>query len=351
VTPTGREPSRATRLAFAYPELLLVLVAAVVGLTVGRPLRWADDHQGINILLFVLVFATAVTVSTDALGRLRSAWPQLTAALAVGALVLAPVSWLASRVVTAGSLRHGIMAIGLAPCEIASVATTGLAGGDPHLAAAVLIGSTALSVALAGPWLSFEAGSAPVHSAHILVDLALVVAVPLAAGLVLQAKTATTDRVEATATTDRQEATGSRVATGALGGLVRRAKTAITVHREATPTWVATGALGGLVALVAAEVHLGTAYLAVLGAVAIIVGVSAVIGAALGRTTTPQRATPLLLTISMRDFAIAAGLATAAFGPSAAAPLGVYGVVVIVWGTAVAGRMRAKQAGVPPGRS
>ena len=44
----------------------------------------------------------------------------------------------------------------------------------------------------------------------------------------------------------------------------------------------------------------------------------------------------------MRDFAIAAGLAAAAFGPAAAAPLGLYGVAVLVWGTAVAGVLRQR---------
>ena len=42
----------------------------------------------------------------------------------------------------------------------------------------------------------------------------------------------------------------------------------------------------------------------------------------------------------LRDFAIAAGIASAAFGAAAAAPLGLYGIVVLVWGTAVAGRLR-----------
>jgi len=68
----------------------------------------------------------------------------------------------------------------------------------------------------------------------------------------------------------------------------------------------------------------------------------AVAGRALGtRTTRPARAA-LLLTTSMRDFAIAAGLATAAFGPAAAAPLGLYGIIVLVWGTATAGFTRRR---------
>ena len=56
-------------------------------------------------------------------------------------------------------------------------------------------------------------------------------------------------------------------------------------------------------------------------------------------------ASALLLTTSMRDFAIAAGLAAAAFG-AAAAPLGLYGILVLVWGTAAAGALR-RRAAVP----
>ena len=39
-------------------------------------------------------------------------------------------AWAASRLVSAGSLRDGVMVAGLAPCEIASVATTAMAGGE-----------------------------------------------------------------------------------------------------------------------------------------------------------------------------------------------------------------------------
>jgi hypothetical protein len=54
----------------------------------------------------------------------------------------------------------------------------------------------------------------------------------------------------------------------------------------------------------------------------------------------------VLLTTSMRDFAIAAGLVTAAFGPAASAPLGLYGILVLVWGTAAAGFLRKRAAGL-----
>ena len=47
-----------------------MLAAAIVGLTAQRPLAWLAGHQGINVLLAILVFATAVTIDPAALRRL-----------------------------------------------------------------------------------------------------------------------------------------------------------------------------------------------------------------------------------------------------------------------------------------
>jgi predicted Na+-dependent transporter len=69
------------------------------------------------------------------------------------------------------------------------------------------------------------------------------------------------------------------------------------------------------------------------------VGLGLVVSRRAGRPAGPA----LLLTLSMRDFAIAAGLASAAFGPSAAAPLGLYGIVVLLWGTGAAGFLRVSR--------
>ena len=38
----------------------------------------------------------------------------------------------------------------------------------------------------------------------------------------------------------------------------------------------------------------------------------------------------------MRDFAVAAGIAASAFGAAAAAPLGIYGLLVLIFGSAAA---------------
>jgi small basic protein len=58
------------RFAGTYPELIAVLIAALIGLSVQAPLAWLSDHQGINVLLAILVFATALTIEPAALRRL-----------------------------------------------------------------------------------------------------------------------------------------------------------------------------------------------------------------------------------------------------------------------------------------
>ena len=292
---------------------MAVVVAAVIGLSVQHPLAWADRHNGINVLLAILVLATAVTVDAGAFGALRSARWRLLAALGLGIAVLPALSWAVAQIVPAGSLRQGVMVIGLAPCEIASVATTRMARGQPALSAVALVGSTVLAVALAGPILSLEAAGATVHPAHIISNLALVVALPLAAGIALRTRWPAVARVEPVSNS------------------------------------VATAAVALLVALIAAQVHLGLDYFSVLGASLLFLAATAALGWALGLRAPPSASVALLLTTSMRDFAIAAGLASAAFGAAAAAPLGLYGIVVLVWGTAVAGALRKRPGTTLPG--
>ena len=170
-----------------YPELAAVLAAAVIGLSVQRPLAWLAARQGINVLLAVLVFATAVTIEPAALRRAASAWQRLLAALAIGATVLPALSWAVAHMVPAGPLRNGVLTVGLAPCEIASVATTAMARGEAAIAAGALIGSTVVAVAIAGPILALEAGHAGFSPGGVIVNLALVVALPLAVGIALRA--------------------------------------------------------------------------------------------------------------------------------------------------------------------
>jgi predicted Na+-dependent transporter len=206
------------------------------------------------------------------------------------------------------------MTVGLAPCEIASVATTSMAGGEAAISAGVLIGSTIAAVAVAGPLLSLESGHASVHPTHIVANLALIVALPLAAGIAIRAARPAVVRAE----------------------------------RAATTTAVVT--VAALVALIAGEVHLSVSYLATAAALAVFLAGSAVVGRLVGLGSSRPVTTAVLLTTSMRDFAIAAGIAASAFGSAAAAPLGLYGVMVLVWGTAVAGKLRRGDAEPAPVR-
>jgi predicted Na+-dependent transporter len=289
-----------------YRELAIVAVAAAVGLTVQSPLAWVVRHQGIDIFLVILVFFTALTIEPHTLRELPAAWRRLSVALLAGIIVLPALSWLVAHLVTAGHLRDGVMTIGLAPCEIASIATTAMAGGDVALAGGLLLGSTLLTVALAGPILAVEASGTSLDPWHILVNLLCIVALPLGAGL-------------------------------ACRGTLRLPRPVI----DAAST-VSTLSVAALVALVASEVHFARSYVAVLLAVVAFVVASAAVGVLAGRGAGRRVRGALLLTSSMRDFAIAAGLATAAFGPAAAAPLGLYGIAVLIWGTGGAGYMRAR---------
>jgi predicted Na+-dependent transporter len=317
-------PSRIRAIAVGYPELIAVLAAAIIGLTVQRPLAWLADHQGINVLLAILVFATAVTVDPAALRRLVSAWRSLLVALVVGITVLPALAWAVSRIVGVGPLRDGVLTVGLAPCEIASVATTAMAAGEAAVSVGVLIGSTLAAVALAGPILTLEAGHAGVSPGGIIANLALVVALPLAVGL---AARACAEAPQASAATHR---------------LLAATRVLATPRAERVASRTALAAVAALVALIAAEIHLSSAYLAVAAALLLFLLGSALVGRALGARADGPSATALLLTTSMRDFAIAAGLAAAAFGPTAAAPLGLYGVAVLIWGTAAAGILRQR---------
>ena len=322
-------PSRIRAIVAGYPELIAVLVAAVIGLTVQRPLAWLAGHQGINVLLAILVLATAVTIDPAALRRLASTWRTLFIALVVGITVLPALSWAVSRVVAAGALRDGVLVVGLAPCEIASVATTAMAGGEAAVSAGALIGSTVAAVALAGPILTLEAGHAGVSPGGIIANLALVVALPLAVGLAARACA---------------ELPANHVSSSAAARLLAATRVLSTDRAERVASRTALAAVAALVALIAAEIRLSGAYLAVAAALLLFLLGSALVGRALGARAARPTATALLLTTSMRDFAIAAGLAAAAFGPAAAAPLGLYGVAVLVWGTAVAGVLRQRTA-------
>jgi predicted Na+-dependent transporter len=230
----------------------------------------------------------------------------MTLALVLGITVLPVLAWADGFLVHAGPLRDGVLTIGLAPCEIASIAMTAAAGGEVALTGGILIGSTVCTVALSGPILGLEVAHAVVHPAHIITNLALVVILPLLAALLLRIRLPLPASLE-----------GAAAGTGAV-------------------------AVAGLVALIASQVHFALAYVGVVAAIALFMGATIGVGIVMAKRTAREIGRSLLLTVSMRDFAIAAGLAAAAFGPKAAAPLGLYGIAVLAWGTGCAGFLRAR---------
>jgi predicted Na+-dependent transporter len=298
----------ATRAARAAEELVLVVVVAAFSLAVPEPARVVLDHRGLDACLAALVLVTALTIPLSRVTGLRARSRRLLAALAASTLVLPALSWAVARLVTAASLRRGVTVVGVAPTEIASVAATSLAAGDAGVSAALLVASTLVTIGGAGIALRALGGAGPFDAAGLVGHLALIVGAPLLIGLFLRAR---------------------------VGAVVRA---------EEQLTRVSLALVTVLVWLVASQVRLSSAYFGVTAALVLFLAGSAAVGVVLGWRATPPVATAVLLSTSMRDFAIAAGIAVAAYGVSASAPLALYGVLVLVWGLLVAALRRT----VPP---
>lgn len=286
------------------PRLLtpLALLAAALGLVVPSTGVAARS----DVLLAVLVLASALGISWTQLVRLRTRAGTL-ALLSVAPLVtLAGVAWLLGRAFDP-SVRDGLLAVGLSSAEVASVGLVALAGADATIALGAVTGSLVLA-ALVGPaaigWLS--ASAAHVSSAHLLVRFALVVLAPLAAGVAARSAPALAAPLQ------RLDGEREGVAALAVAALVYAALS---------------GAHGAH--------QLGAAVLAG-GAFLIVSACLAELWRRAARRS--PAALPGALSIAMRDFAVAAALATQAFGTAAGAVPGVYGVLMLVGGAITAGR-------------
>ena len=277
-----------------------MLVVAALGIFVPGPGRRAEAADGILIALAVLVFCTGTSMTFAEMGAVRTAGRRLAAVLAVTTAGLPVLAWLASHLVSGAAARGGILAAGVAPAEVASVALTGLAGGDAVLAAGLLAASTILTVLLAGPILSLAGAHSAASQLSLLVTLALVVALPLALGSALRSA-------------------------DPFGG------------REQPLTRVL-GTVSLLVLLwqVASQIEVRSGEASVLLALLAYLAGGAALGWLLARGAPTERRTAIVLTTAMRDFAVAAGIAASAFGAAAAAPLGIYGLLVLIFGSAAA---------------
>jgi BASS family bile acid:Na+ symporter len=178
------------------------------------------------------------------------------------------------------------------------VALCVIAGGEAAVCATLLAASTIITVVAAGPILSLLGASVTVSSAGLLGNLAVVIALPLAAGMAL--------------------------------------RTVWSPRDDAVIRLVTVLALLLLLWQVASQIRLDSAYVTVIVALLGYVAGSAALGWVLALRAPAGQATAVLLPVALRDFAVAAGIATAAFGPAAAAPLGAYGVLVLLAGSVTA---------------
>lgn len=284
-------PRALTPLALAAAALAIVVPSAAVA---GRS----------DALLALLVLATALGIPWSAIADLRR-HARTVAVLSVAPLVvLAAVAWALGRPFDA-NIRDGLLAVGLSSSEVASVGLVALAGADATIALGAVIGSLVLAALLGPAAIGALAGHAG-HggTGHLLGRFALVVIVPLIAGVAVRSLPAAGPRLA------RRDAEREGVAAVTV---------AVLVYAALSGTDGAHG-LGG--ALVAAVLFLS---------------VSALLGELWRRSTAPAVAVPGALTIGMRDFAVAAALATQGFGSAAGAVPGVYGVVMLLAGSAAAG--------------
>jgi len=302
-----------TAAALERSLLPLVIVVAAAGIGVSGPGRALSARHGIDVALAVLVFATGLSLRLADLGAVRAAWRRLLLVLVVSTALLPVLAWAASQLITGPVLRSGMQTVGVAPAEVATVALCVLAGGEAALCAVLLIMSTLVTVLAAGPILSMLGAPVAVSPGGLLSTLVLIIALPLAAGLA----------VRAAWTPGRGPDGGLRI---------------LTVIALLVLLWQ-----------VASQIRLDAGYLRVIAALVAYIAASAVLGRLLSVRLGRRRAVAVLLPVAMRDFAVAAGIAAAAFGPAAAAPLGAYGVLVLLAGSGVThlARRGAAAAGRP----
>jgi predicted Na+-dependent transporter len=305
-----------------------VLVVAALGVGFPVPGRRAEAADGILIALAVLVFCTGTSMTFAEMGAVRTAGRRLAVVLPATTVGLPVLAWLASHLVSGTAARGGILSAGVAPAEVASVALTGLAGGDAVLAAGLLAASTILTVLLAGPILSLAGAHSAASQLSLLVTLALVVALPLALGSALRS---------ADPFGGREQPLTRVLGTVSLLVLLWQVASQIQVRASeagvllALLVYLAGGAALGWLLARGAGAAAGPAAGAAAGPAS-----GTATGPASGAAAGPDRRTAIVLTTAMRDFAVAAGIAASAFGAAAAAPLGIYGLLVLIFGSAAA---------------
>ena len=290
------------KILVAAPRALTPLALAAVVLALAVPSGPVARRSDGLLALLVLVTALGITpteLRDDVLAH-RTSIAILSAAPLV---VLSLAAWAIGRPFD-DQVRDGLLAVGASSSELATVGLVTLAGADATVALATVAGSLVVS-ALLGPVAIGVLAGHPVHggTVHLLGRFALVVIAPLVAGVALRSA-----RPRIAAWDPEREG----IAALAVAVLVYAALSG-------------TAGAHGLDSALAASL----AFLAV----------SALLGTIWRRTTRRPVAIPGALRVAMRDFAVAAALASQACGPRAGAVPGVYGVVMLLAGSAAAGRL------------
>lgn len=280
--------------------LPLALLAGLVALI--RPSGALAENS--DLILALLVLATALGIAPERFSELGRRWRLVLALSVVPFAVLAPTAWAIGRPFESPA-REGILALGLAPTEVAAGGLVALAGGDAALALAAVTGSLVVS-ALAGPLLAalfVGTEGAAGGGGELVAHFALVVVAPLVVGA------------------------GAR----ALFPKLARLEPELSALGTLTVVALVYASLSGAGGAALGPALLGSAAFLAASAAFAFAGARLVGGAY--RSTVP-------LAVGMRDFAVAAALAAKAFGPPAAAVAGVYGVLVLVAGAGVATLLR-----------
>jgi bile acid:Na+ symporter, BASS family len=291
-------------------EALLPLAAAAAALALAAPSTGLSERS--DLVLAALVLFTALRIQPAQLLGLRRRPGAVKALVVVPFVLLAPLAWLVSLLFS-GAVGDGVLALGVSSTEVAAIGLVAIAGGSTVLALGALTGSL-VAAALAGPLLlgALAGADADVAAAELVGRFSLVVLVPLAVGLLIRASSPALDRVE-------PELAG--LATLALVVLVYAAMSGAGEDGDLLEA----AAASGLFLAATAVVVTGWLVLA----------------------PTELRATGAFV-IGLRDFAVAATLASQAFGPSAATVSGVYGVLMLLLGAAAAQWLPRRRQHVPP---